>query len=122
MAPSFLAHFTFEEFSVIGPCEFHAGDGAHGLDPIDDSFDGADFTTVSVKLDFMRSHVAHRRSVRDPVVFAQGEFDISDLYSTPPHAAMKQIDAAEEVIRVLERKRPKNPVVDADEARLLLPA
>ena len=30
--------------------------------------------------------------------------------------------AAEEVIRVLEKKRPKNPVVDADEARLLLPA
>jgi D-3-phosphoglycerate dehydrogenase len=30
--------------------------------------------------------------------------------------------AAEEVIRVLESKRPKNPVVDADEARLLLPA
>jgi D-3-phosphoglycerate dehydrogenase len=30
--------------------------------------------------------------------------------------------AAEEVIRVLERKRPKNPVVDADEGRLLLPA
>jgi D-3-phosphoglycerate dehydrogenase len=30
--------------------------------------------------------------------------------------------AAEEVIRVLERKRPKNPVVDADAARLLLPA
>jgi D-3-phosphoglycerate dehydrogenase / 2-oxoglutarate reductase len=29
--------------------------------------------------------------------------------------------AAEEVIRVLERKRPKNPVVDADAARLLLP-
>jgi hypothetical protein len=26
------------------------------------------------------------------------------------------------VIRVLESKRPKNPVVDADEARLLLPA
>jgi D-3-phosphoglycerate dehydrogenase / 2-oxoglutarate reductase len=30
--------------------------------------------------------------------------------------------AAEEVIRVLERKRPKNPVVDADEGILLLPA
>jgi D-3-phosphoglycerate dehydrogenase len=30
--------------------------------------------------------------------------------------------AAEEIIRVLERKRPKNPVVDADEARRLLPA
>jgi D-3-phosphoglycerate dehydrogenase len=30
--------------------------------------------------------------------------------------------AAEEVIRVLESKRPKNPVVDADEAHLLLPA
>jgi len=30
--------------------------------------------------------------------------------------------AAAEVIRVLESKRPKNPVVDADEARLLLPA
>jgi len=30
--------------------------------------------------------------------------------------------AAEEVIRVLESKRPKNPVVDADEARVLLPA
>ena len=30
--------------------------------------------------------------------------------------------AAEEVIRVLEGKRPKNPVVDADAARLLLPA
>ena len=30
--------------------------------------------------------------------------------------------AAEEVIRVLESKRPKNPVVDADESRLLLPA
>jgi len=30
--------------------------------------------------------------------------------------------AAAEVIRVLERNRPKNPVVDADEARLLLPA
>jgi len=30
--------------------------------------------------------------------------------------------AAEEVIRVLESKRPKNPVVDADDARLLLPA
>ena len=30
--------------------------------------------------------------------------------------------AAEEVIRVLEKKRPKNPVVDADQARLLLPA
>jgi D-3-phosphoglycerate dehydrogenase len=30
--------------------------------------------------------------------------------------------AAAEVIRVLERQRPKNPVVDADEARLLLPA
>jgi D-3-phosphoglycerate dehydrogenase len=30
--------------------------------------------------------------------------------------------AAQEVMRVLERKRPKNPVVDADEARLLLPA
>jgi D-3-phosphoglycerate dehydrogenase len=30
--------------------------------------------------------------------------------------------AAYEVIRVLESKRPKNPVVDADEARLLLPA
>jgi D-3-phosphoglycerate dehydrogenase len=30
--------------------------------------------------------------------------------------------AAEEVIRVLESKRPKNPVVDADAARLLLPA
>jgi D-3-phosphoglycerate dehydrogenase len=30
--------------------------------------------------------------------------------------------AAEEVIRVLESKRPRNPVVDADEARLLLPA
>jgi D-3-phosphoglycerate dehydrogenase len=30
--------------------------------------------------------------------------------------------AAEEIIRVLERKRPKNPVVNADEARLLLPA
>src|SRR6185436_5245624 len=30
--------------------------------------------------------------------------------------------AAEEVIRVLEGKRPKNPVVDADEPRLLLPA
>ena len=28
--------------------------------------------------------------------------------------------AAEEVIRVLEQKRPKNPVVDADEGRLLL--
>ena len=30
--------------------------------------------------------------------------------------------AAEEVIRVLEGKRPKNPVVLADEARLLMPA
>lgn len=30
--------------------------------------------------------------------------------------------AAQEVVRVLEHKRPKNPVVDADEARLLLPA
>ena len=30
--------------------------------------------------------------------------------------------AAQEVIRVLESKRPKNPVVDVDEARLLLPA
>ena len=30
--------------------------------------------------------------------------------------------AAEEIIRVLERNRPKNPVVDADAARLLLPA
>lgn len=30
--------------------------------------------------------------------------------------------AAQEIIRVLEKKRPKNPVVDADEARLLLPA
>ena len=30
--------------------------------------------------------------------------------------------AAQEVIRVLQRKRPKNPVVDADEGRLLLPA
>jgi D-3-phosphoglycerate dehydrogenase len=30
--------------------------------------------------------------------------------------------AAAEVVRVLEHKRPKNPVVDADEARLLLPA
>jgi D-3-phosphoglycerate dehydrogenase len=30
--------------------------------------------------------------------------------------------AAAEVVRVLEKKRPKNPVVDADEARLLLPA
>ena len=30
--------------------------------------------------------------------------------------------AAHEVVRVLEHKRPKNPVVDADEARLLLPA
>ena len=30
--------------------------------------------------------------------------------------------AADEVIRVLEKKRPKNPVVDADEARLLMPA
>ena len=30
--------------------------------------------------------------------------------------------AAAEVVRVLENKRPKNPVVDADEARLLLPA
>jgi len=30
--------------------------------------------------------------------------------------------AAHEVIRVLESKRPKNPVVDADRARLLLPA
>jgi D-3-phosphoglycerate dehydrogenase len=30
--------------------------------------------------------------------------------------------AAQEVIRVLECKLPKNPVVDADEARLLLPA
>ncbi|HEY1235538.1 MAG TPA: hydroxyacid dehydrogenase [Candidatus Binatia bacterium] len=30
--------------------------------------------------------------------------------------------AAREVIRVLESKRPKNPVVDADDARLLLPA
>lgn len=30
--------------------------------------------------------------------------------------------AAREVIRVLESKRPRNPVVDADEARLLLPA
>jgi D-3-phosphoglycerate dehydrogenase len=30
--------------------------------------------------------------------------------------------AAQEVIRVLESKRPKNPVVDADEARLLLPS
>ncbi len=30
--------------------------------------------------------------------------------------------AAQEVVRVLERKRPKNPVVDADEARLLMPA
>jgi D-3-phosphoglycerate dehydrogenase / 2-oxoglutarate reductase len=30
--------------------------------------------------------------------------------------------AAEEVIRVLEGKRPKNPVVVADEARLLMPA
>jgi D-3-phosphoglycerate dehydrogenase len=30
--------------------------------------------------------------------------------------------AAAEVIRVLESKRPKNPVVDADAARLLLPA
>jgi D-3-phosphoglycerate dehydrogenase len=30
--------------------------------------------------------------------------------------------AAQEVVRVLESKRPKNPVVDADEARLLLPA
>jgi D-3-phosphoglycerate dehydrogenase len=30
--------------------------------------------------------------------------------------------AAEEIIRVLERRRPKNPVVDADESRLLLPA
>jgi D-3-phosphoglycerate dehydrogenase len=28
----------------------------------------------------------------------------------------------QEVVRVLESKRPKNPVVDADEARLLLPA
>jgi D-3-phosphoglycerate dehydrogenase / 2-oxoglutarate reductase len=30
--------------------------------------------------------------------------------------------AAEEVIRVLEGKRPKNPVMPADETRLLLPA
>lgn len=30
--------------------------------------------------------------------------------------------AAAEVVRVLEKKRPKNPVVDADEAHLLLPA
>jgi phosphoglycerate dehydrogenase-like enzyme len=30
--------------------------------------------------------------------------------------------AAEEVIRVLEGKRPKNPVLLADDARLLMPA
>jgi D-3-phosphoglycerate dehydrogenase / 2-oxoglutarate reductase len=36
-------------------------------------------------------------------------------------AARGEWGAAEEVIRVLEKKRPKNPVVDADEARLLLP-
>jgi D-3-phosphoglycerate dehydrogenase len=33
-----------------------------------------------------------------------------------------ELGAAQEVIRVLESKRPKNPVVDAKEARLLLPA
>jgi D-3-phosphoglycerate dehydrogenase len=47
-----------------------------------------------------------------------------------PHLGAVTLEAAErgewgaaaEVIRVLERQRPKNPVVDADEARLLLPA
>ena len=47
-----------------------------------------------------------------------------------PHLGAVTLEAAErgewgaaaEVIRVLEHKRPKNPVVDADEARLLLPA
>ena len=47
-----------------------------------------------------------------------------------PHIGAATLEAAErgewgaaaEVIRVLENKRPKNPVVDADEARLLLPA
>ncbi|HSK29931.1 MAG TPA: hydroxyacid dehydrogenase [Candidatus Limnocylindria bacterium] len=47
-----------------------------------------------------------------------------------PHLGAVTIEASErgewgaaaEVIRVLENQRPKNPVVDADEARLLLPA
>ncbi len=47
-----------------------------------------------------------------------------------PHLGAVTVEAAErgewgaahEVIRVLESKRPKNPVVDVDEARLLLPA
>jgi len=47
-----------------------------------------------------------------------------------PHLGAMTLEASErgewgatqEVIRVLESKRPKNPVVDAQEARLLLPA
>jgi len=47
-----------------------------------------------------------------------------------PHVGAMTLEAAQrgewgaaaEVIRVLEGKRPKNPVVPADEARLLTPA
>jgi D-3-phosphoglycerate dehydrogenase len=56
-------------------------------------------------------------------------FKLDNLLWTPHMGALTleatergEWGAAAEVLRVLERKRPKNPVVDADEARLLLPA
>ena len=56
-------------------------------------------------------------------------FKLDNILWTP-HIGALTLEATErgewgavaEVVRVLERKRPKNPVVDADEARLLLPA
>ena len=56
-------------------------------------------------------------------------FKLDNVLWTPHIAALTleasergEWGAAQDVIRVLESKRPKNPVVDADEARLLLPA
>jgi D-3-phosphoglycerate dehydrogenase len=56
-------------------------------------------------------------------------FELDNVIWTP-HLGAVTLEASErgewgaaaEVVRVLEHKRPKNPVVDADEARLLLPA
>ena len=87
--PAFLTELAFEDFPIVGSSHFQSCDRADSLDTGDGRFNRSGPFGLTAELDFMRSHIADRRAVRNAAVLSQRQLKISDPYPSLMDPAMK---------------------------------
>jgi hypothetical protein len=68
------------------------------VDVADDRFKSRLVSACFLDIDVMRAHIGRGRAVFCILVSIQRNFDVSNLSTTGMHAAVEQVDVAEELV------------------------